>query len=87
MPGHQLLELLPLFVSEEEAGVSGDEVPERVRKAEERRKFRQMLEDSSLGCPGKAKCGHGLRDHQVRMIGGFKIQNIKCRVKGCECRD
>lgn len=74
-----------MFVPQEEGEVS-EQVPERVRRAEERRRFRQMIEDSSLGCPGKARCEHGLPQHQVEMTGGFKIKNVRCRVRGCECR-
>lgn len=74
-----------MLVLEEEGEVTDEQVPERVRRAEERRRFRQLLEDSSLGCPSK-KCEHGLREHQVEMTGGFKIKNIRCRAKGCRCR-
>lgn len=34
--------------------MSEDEVPPRVRAAEERRRFRELIEASSLGTPGAA---------------------------------
>lgn len=47
--------------------MTDDEIPERVRRAEARRKFRQMLEDSSLGCPQPIghRCGRALGAHMV----------------------
>lgn len=45
--------------------MSDDVVPDRVVRAERRREFRQLLEDSSLGCPNRPRCGRMLVDHDA----------------------
>lgn len=59
-----------------------EDVPRRVREAEERRAFRELLLRSSLGCA----CGHFLSEHDAD---GWRLDGTpvgqRCQVPGCGC--
>jgi len=65
--------------------VSGDEnVPPRVLAAEARRRFRELLVASSLGC----RCGHMLADHDCDDYDDdWEPIGRRCRIVGCDCGD
>lgn len=57
-------------------------VPPRVLAAEERRRFREQLEASSLGC----SCGHMLSEHHADdWDRSGQPVNRRCRAEGCDC--
>jgi hypothetical protein len=68
--------------NDEPASSANLRLPPRVKAAEDRRAFRELMARTSFGCA----CGHMLSDHDADDWdrSGLPV-NRRCRIDGCDC--